>query len=195
MPFRERVVLHLAIFLSIETRIILRDPPFLGPLLLFSFFLFFFCDNWIHSKSKVAVCSFGKSTMIRHCLSSRDISSRVYSPLTCCVSVTLAPHSSIQTLSRVYNSNSDGPRLPSFRIHDPLIRFIHSRVKNTGLLKWRRFKLFYSRRFEFLIFSLSLFFSLITFIYQIFAFLSSLFLLETIFSFFLRNSQVKLLSK
>lgn len=103
--------------------------------------------------------------MIRHCLSSRDISSRVYSPLTCCVSVTLAPHSSIQTLSRVYNSNSDGPRLPSFRIHDPLIRFIHSRVKNTGLLKWRRFKLFYSRRFEFLIFSLSLFFSLITFIF------------------------------
>lgn len=100
--------------------------------------------------------------MIRHCLSSRDISSRVYSPLTCCVSVTLAPHSSIQTLSRVYNSNSDGPRLPSFRIHDPLIRFIHSRVKNTGLLKWRQFKLFYSRRFEFLIFSLSLFFSPIT---------------------------------
>lgn len=41
MPFRERVVLHLAIFLSIETRIILRDPPFLGPLLLF-FSSFFF---------------------------------------------------------------------------------------------------------------------------------------------------------
>lgn len=124
--------------------VILVSPS--PPLLFFSFSFFSppFCDNRIHSKSKVAVCSFGKSTMIRHCLSSRDISSRVYSPLTCCVSVTLAPHSSIQTLSRVYNSNSDGPRLPSFRIHDPLIRFIHSRVKNTGLLKCRQFELFYS---------------------------------------------------
>lgn len=83
----------------------------------------FFCDNWIHSKSEVAVCSPGKSRMIRHCLSPRDISSRVYSPLTCCVSVTLAPHSSIQTLSRVYNSNSDGLRLPSFRIASLLSDF------------------------------------------------------------------------
>lgn len=169
MPFRERVVLHLAHISFDRNANYSSWSSFLLPPHFFFFFLFLFspfCDNRIHSKSKVAVCSFGKSTMIRRCLSSRDISSRVYSPLTCCISVTLAPHSSNQTLSRVYNSNSDGPRLPSFRIHDPLIRFIHSRVKKYRTLKMPSVRTFL---FSNLLSSSSLSsFPLIILIYQIF---------------------------
>ena len=64
----------------------------------------------------------------------RNVSSRVYSPLTCCVSVTyVAPHSSIQTLSRVYNSN--------FAItFVPLIRSLHSSLKKKKYTRARHRK-------------------------------------------------------